>query len=91
MKTPQIPTPPSTDAATARAARWHELDWLRIGAVAGVFGYHCTRVFMAGPYSIKNPDHLPLLDLLGFVVEQWGMPLLFFISGIAFARQHTSR
>lgn len=87
MKTPQTPTPPPTNAATARPVRWHELDWLRLGAVGGVLGYHCTRVFMAGPYSIKNPDRLPLLDLLGFVVEQWGMPLLFLISGIAFARR----
>jgi len=87
MKTPQPATPPSTDNSTARPARWHELDWVRLGAVAGVFAYHCTRVFMAGPYSIKNPDRLPLLDLLGFVVEQWGMPLLFLISGISFARR----
>ena len=87
MKSLQPPTPPPSDAARAHAARWHELDWLRLGAVAGVFVYHGTRVFMAGPYSIKNPDRLPLLDLLGFVVEQWGMPLLFLISGISFARR----
>lgn len=85
MKTPPPPTPPPANAATARPARWHEMDWVRLGAVVGVFGYHCTRVFMAGPYSIKNPDRLPLLDLLGFVVEQWGMPLLFLISGVSFA------
>lgn len=42
---------------------------------------------MIGPYSVKNPDRLPVLDLLGFVVEQWGMPLIFVISGIAFARR----
>jgi glucan biosynthesis protein C len=87
MKTRRSPSPPPTDAASARAVRWHELDWLRLGAVGGVFVYHGTRVFMAGPYHIKNPDRLPLLDLLGFVVEQWGMPLLFLISGIAFARR----
>lgn len=87
MKIAQTSSPSTTDAAGARAVRWHELDWLRLGAVAGVFVYHGTRVFMAGPYSIKNPDRLPLLDLLGFVVEQWGMPLLFLISGIAFARR----
>lgn len=81
MNTQKTPSP------TDRTSRWHELDWLRLGAVAGVFGYHCTRVFMAGPYSIKNPDRLAVLDLLGFVVEQWGMPLLFLISGISFARR----
>jgi len=87
MKNPQTPSPPPADATPAGAPRWHELDWLRLGAVAGVFGYHCTRVFMAGPYHIKNPDRLPLLDLLGFTVEQWGMPLLFLISGISLARR----
>lgn len=86
-ETRQTPIPPPGDPASASVARWHELDWLRLGAVAGVLGYHCTRVFMIGPYSVKNPDRLPVLDLLGFVVEQWGMPLLFVISGIAFARR----
>jgi len=87
MNAPRIPSPSPANGVS----RWHGLDWLRLGAVCGVFGYHCTRVFMVGPYSIKNPDRLPVLDLLGFVVEQWGMPLLFLISGISFARRRVAR
>jgi glucan biosynthesis protein C len=63
--------------------RRHELDWLRVLALLGVFLYHSLRFFDPEDWHLKNAILHPGLAPLMKFFELWGMPLLFTISGAA--------
>lgn len=49
----------------------------------GLILFHTARIFDLLPYYIKNEEtSIVFMGLVGFV-SQWGMPLLFFLAGIA--------
>jgi glucan biosynthesis protein C len=63
-------------------ARHTYLDWLRIGAIAGVLFFHSAMPFVAEwDWHIKNSETSPLLMELNFILSRFRMPLLFFVSG----------
>ena len=69
-------------STTPRAAsRLHELDWLRVLAILGVFVFHSLRFFDAEDWHFKNAVRHPGLTPLMMFFVLWSMPLLFTISG----------
>jgi len=69
-------------AANAESyARRYELDWLRVFAIAAVFVYHSAHFFDVDDWSVKNAATYPWVSWLMALLAQWGMPLIFLISG----------
>lgn len=67
-------------------ARRHDLDWLRVFAVAVLIYFHAAAVFYRGDlgeFYVVNQETSSSLGLLISIVHQWHMPLFFFISGAA--------
>src|SRR5215470_10868987 len=62
-----------------------ELDWLRLGAIAGVFVFHTARFFDPWEWHVKNATVHPWLVVPFDVFTTWAMPLLFVISGAGVA------
>ncbi|HWP45097.1 MAG TPA: acyltransferase, partial [Blastocatellia bacterium] len=66
-----------------RDSRRSEVDLLRGAVVLGLIFFHTARIFDLLPFNVKNDERsLFFMALVGFV-SQWGMPLMFLISGIA--------
>lgn len=56
---------------------------MRAFLVLGLILFHTARIFDFLPYYVKNEQtSIVLMALVGFA-SQWGMPLLFFLAGIA--------
>jgi glucan biosynthesis protein C len=72
-----IPAP----APAALPDRKVELDWLRLGAVAGVFLFHTARFFDPWEWHVKNATAHSWLVVPFGIFTTWAMPLLFVISG----------
>jgi len=62
-----------------------ELDWLRLGAIAGVFLFHTARFFDPWDWHVKNATVHPWLVVPFDIFTTWAMPLLFVISGAGVA------
>ncbi len=60
-----------------------DVDSLRALLVLGLVFFHTARIFDLMPYYVKNQQTSTLLMALVGFVSQWGMPLLFFMAGIA--------
>jgi glucan biosynthesis protein C len=69
------------ETAGPASARRYDLDRLRVAAVAGVFVYHCARFFTSSGWHVKNATTSPAADIFTGLIEPWGMPLLFAVSG----------
>jgi glucan biosynthesis protein C len=74
-------------AATGRTSstRRHELDWLRVIAVALLIPFHAARVFdVFDPFYVKNAQTSSFLSwaVVAFL-NIWHMPLLFVLAGAA--------
>jgi glucan biosynthesis protein C len=67
--------------AAAKPIRRYELDWLRLFAILLVFVYHSAHFFDLDDWSVKNATTYPWLSWLMALLAQWGMPLIFVISG----------
>jgi hypothetical protein len=76
MSTPAIPT-------TALHKRLYDLDWLRVLIIGGVFLAHTVLPFTGGNWLIVSGAFLPVTGLIAILGNQFGMPLLFLISGAA--------
>jgi glucan biosynthesis protein C len=81
---------PTVIASVVRAAdpvvlpdRRVELDWLRLGAIAGIFVFHTARFFDPWEWHVKNATVHPWLVVPFAIFTTWVMPLLFVISGAA--------
>jgi len=67
----------------AATNRQHYLDWLRVIATAGVFLFHCSRVFAYDDFGVKNAvTSLGATQFAEFMTI-WQMPLFFVLSGAA--------
>lgn len=63
--------------------RRYDLDWLRVLAFTLLILFHTGMMFNNWGWHVKNPETSSLLEYLMIFLNQWRMPLLFFISGAA--------
>ncbi|HTP10583.1 MAG TPA: acyltransferase family protein, partial [Anaerolineae bacterium] len=63
--------------------RLYYLDWLRVFIIGGVFLAHSILPFTGGNWLIVSGSIIPITDVIAIVGNQFGMPLLFVISGAA--------
>jgi glucans biosynthesis protein C len=63
--------------------RLYYLDWLRVFIIGGVFVAHAILPFTGGNWLIVSGSLIPVTDVIAIVGNQFGMPLLFVISGAA--------
>lgn len=67
-----------------RAARRHDLDWLRCAAVLLLIPYHAARIFdVWEPFYVKDVQLNMGLSYVIALIGPWHMPLLFLIAGSA--------
>jgi glucan biosynthesis protein C len=67
----------------AATNRQHYLDWLRVIATAGVFLFHCSRVFAYDDFGVKNAVTSLGATQFAEFMSIWQMPLFFVLSGAA--------
>lgn len=74
---------------TVPAHRIHYFDWLRALAVFGVVAYHALLPFARDTWSIANDQQSATLLALLYVLESFGLAILFLIAGagVRFALQ----
>ena len=63
--------------------RLYYLDWLRVFIIGGVFLAHTVLPFTGGNWLIVSGSIIPIAGLIAVLGNQFGMPLLFLISGAA--------
>ncbi len=68
--------------------RRYDLDWLRIIAFALLVSYHVGMFYVSWGWHVKSPHAGPAAEPLMMLLNPWRLPLLFFISGVAFAFLH---
>ncbi len=61
--------------------RLYFLDWLRVLAVGCVFWVHCLLPFAGGSWIVIDADATTLVAILVGIFNQFGIPLLFLVSG----------
>ncbi len=62
--------------------RRHDIDWLRVAAFSILIFYHTGMLFVTWDWHIKDPQASQLFEPVMLFVNQWRLPLLFFISGL---------
>ncbi len=62
-------------------ARLYQLDWLRVLAFSMVFLYHSSRFFSLDDWEMKNVQTSSLVQTIKSIIDLWGMPLIFIVSG----------
>ena len=66
-----------------RDQRRGDVDAIRATLVIGLVFFHTANIFDLLPYAVKNEQtSILLMAFVGFF-SQWGMPLLFFMAGMA--------
>lgn len=63
--------------------RRYDLDWLRSLAFLLLILYHCGMMYVSWDWHITSQYQSESLKLLMLLVNQWRLPLLFFIAGAA--------
>jgi glucans biosynthesis protein C len=66
---------------SAASRRLHYLDWLRVLVILGVFVAHVFLPFAGGTWLINAGETLVTASLIAVIGNQFGMPLLFLVSG----------
>ncbi|MFZ5855696.1 MAG: acyltransferase family protein [Chloroflexota bacterium] len=66
---------------TPKINRRFDLDWLRIFAILAIFIFHSGRFFDPFDWHVKNSITHPELEIWTMFLANWGMPLIFVISG----------
>jgi glucan biosynthesis protein C len=61
--------------------RRFDLDWLRVIAIFMVFVFHSSRFFDTYDWHVKNATTYQWVQLWTMFQSNWGMPLIFVISG----------
>lgn len=70
--------------ATANAGRRYDIDFLRVFAFMLLILYHVTMLYAQGEgWHVKSAYQTDALNIPRLLVNQWRMPLLFIISGLA--------
>jgi peptidoglycan/LPS O-acetylase OafA/YrhL len=62
-------------------ARLHYVDWLRVGAIAGIFVFHTTRAFDTTSWHVKNVETSVVFTDVQFFFATFGIPMLFLLAG----------
>ena len=70
-------------AAIQPQKRLYYFDWLRVLIIGGVFLAHSVLPFTGGNWLIVSGAIIPITGLIALLGNQFGMPLLFLISGAA--------
>ncbi len=73
--------PTDGPASVPAAPRLHYIDWLRVGAIAGVFVFHTLRPFNTDDWHVKNAETSDLLNILLTFFWTFGLAVLFLLSG----------
>ncbi len=74
---------PGPAPAVPPEKRLYYLDWLRVFIIGGVFVAHAILPFTGGNWLIVSGSIIPITSLIAILGNQFGMPLLFVISGAA--------
>lgn len=70
--------------STAISGRRYDIDFLRVFAFMLLILYHVTMLYAAGEsWHVKSAYQTDALSIPRLLVNQWRMPLLFIISGLA--------
>jgi len=78
---PELADPSCAAASRALPPRRHDIDWLRVLAMLGVFFFHNARFFDDLSWHVKNAEHSKVaLAFVGFL-SLWLMPLLMLVAG----------
>ena len=67
--------------AQSISQRRFDLDWLRVIAILAVFIFHSTRFFDTFDWHVKNATTYQWVQIWTMFQSNWGMPLIFVISG----------
>ncbi len=70
------------DTSNSANARLYYLDWLRVLAFGLLVFYHAGLIFVDWGYHIQNNEFSSGLKLPMLFLNQWRLPLLFFVSGV---------
>jgi fucose 4-O-acetylase-like acetyltransferase len=70
-------------ASPAAAGRLFYLDWIRILTIGGVFVAHSLLPFSGLPWLINSTQSIVASTPVLLIANQFGMPLLFMVSGAA--------
>lgn len=66
---------------TSLKTRLYFLDWLRVLAFSLLVFYHTGLIFVDWGFHIQNDDFSEWMKLPMLFINQWRLPLLFFVSG----------
>ena len=66
-----------------QSIRANHLDWLRFLVVFLLIPYHTAAIFLGVPWFINNILSSPIAEAFSQVLDQFQMPLLFTIAGMA--------
>lgn len=69
--------------STARPSRRHDIDALRVLAFGLLILYHVGMFYVSWDWHVKSPYPATWLEPVMLLVNQWRMPLIFLISGLA--------
>ena len=72
-----------TAPAAQPQKRLYYFDWLRVLIIGGVFLAHSVLPFTGGNWLIVSGAIIPITGFIALLGNQFGMPLLFLISGAA--------
>lgn len=67
----------------AAAGRHHHIDSLRVIAFGILIAYHLGMYYVSWGWHVKSDYSAPWLEPLMLTVNQWRMPLVFLVSGLA--------
>ncbi len=70
-------------AVVQNAERRHDIDWLRVFAIAMIFLFHCAMFFSLHDWHVKNNQLNFGMSVFVGVVSQWIMPLFFMLSAVS--------
>lgn len=66
-----------------RSVRLRHLDWLRALVVFMLIFYHSSAIFLNFPWFINNVSSSNIAEAFSWLLDQFQMPLLFTIAGVA--------
>ncbi len=73
--------PQTQEAPAVPGPRLNYIDWLRVGAIAGVFLFHTLRPFNTEDWHVKNAETSELLTVAMVLFWTFGLAVLFLLAG----------